>query len=286
MAEWIANTAEENVSSAFQVLRELPARPTERTSKLHTELEDAARRHDQSAFDGDEDTQRLRLAAYEAAWAQNQEALSAVKLRLVTPVFEQIHRHAAATWRPGGGADPASAGTGGGGSGSGSGGSGVAPPAAGTGSSDAEVPVVLLSVGASADHAHTCPDLAHYLRQRGHPVALANARDLSNGSPAPLLHAALRQFLGAPTPADDVAALVAWWADEIAERCGAAPTKRKKPALAAEARRLRPRKEAGGARAGAAAPLAAPVLVVSDGERCDVPALQQLIKELSERFSR
>jgi hypothetical protein len=52
-------------------------------------------------------------------------------------------------------------------------------------------------------------------------VALANARDLSNGSPAPLLHAALRQFLGAPTPADDVAALVAWWADEIAERCGA-----------------------------------------------------------------
>jgi hypothetical protein len=47
MAEWIANTAEENVSSAFQVLRELPARPTERTSKLHTELEDAARREPQ-----------------------------------------------------------------------------------------------------------------------------------------------------------------------------------------------------------------------------------------------
>jgi hypothetical protein len=116
-----------------------------------------------------------------------------VKLRLVTPVFEQIHRHAAATWRPGGGADPASAGTGGGGSGSGSGGSAVAPPAAGTGSSDAEVPVVLLSVGASADHAHTCPDLAHYLRQRVRGARLAGI--LCSCCPCCTCLAPLRPFM-------------------------------------------------------------------------------------------
>jgi hypothetical protein len=296
--------------------------------------------HDERAFGGDADAQRLRLAAFEAGWGSNEEALKvgascmavmpctlivrqppaaalgnavhnpqtwgwvlkqraalihhlaplpqAVKERLVAPVFEQIHQHARATWSPDAGASTAAEDAAGGG--------GAA--AAGSGSGGCEVPLVLLSIGASADHAFTCPDLVHYLRQKvgctsgmragalqrrglgtcvgrqgqvggrvaclplvrgpppraarlachcalplphrgclrgasarslppclllpllaqGHPVALVNARDLSNGTPAPLLHSALRQFLGAPTPADDVAALVAWWGDELKER--------------------------------------------------------------------
>lgn len=182
-------------------------------------------------------------------------------------------------------------------------------------------------------------------------MALATARDLSNGSPAPLLHSTLKQLLGGPTPADDAAALAAWWADEVRARGGGAgggrgeeaaaggcylcagagvgraferwhraqlhsyrrragsqstrrpppspqlaladaatpaapaPAGRKAapaPPAAPEARRLRPRGAGAGAAAGGRAALRAPVVIVSEGERCDMPALQQLIKELSE----
>jgi hypothetical protein len=76
-----------------------------------------------------------------------------VKQRLVAPVFEQIHQYARSTWSP----QPAAA---------------ADPPAAGDAAAgDAaacggEVPIVLLSIGASADHAFTCPDLVHFLRQK------------------------------------------------------------------------------------------------------------------------
>lgn len=76
----------------------------------------------------------------------------------MAPVFEQIHRHALDSWRPDGGAaaaptpGPSSART--------------APGAGALGGVGCEVPVVLLSVGASADHAHTCPDLVAFLRQQ------------------------------------------------------------------------------------------------------------------------
>lgn len=78
-------------------------------------------------------------------------------------------------------------------------------------------------------HHHLKPADPPHTHQ-GHPVALANARELSHGTPAPLLHSALRQFLGAATPADDVAALVAWWGDEVRER-GAAGVAGERPLL-------------------------------------------------------
>jgi hypothetical protein len=121
----------------------------------------------------------------------------------------------------------------------------------------------------------------HKHHRQGHPVALVNARDLSNGTPAPLLHSALRQFLGAATPADDVAALVGWWADELKERGSLKSAGGGGGEGASAPRQLRARKGEGAGGRGRR-PLAPPVLVVSDGERCDMPALQQLIKELSE----
>lgn len=245
--------------------------------------------HDERAFDAaDADAARLRLAAFESAWARSDDALRAVQRRLVEPVFEQIRAHALETRRPAAAAATT-----------------AAAAATATATATAEVPVVLLSIGASADHAHTCPDLAHFLRERRHPVALANGRDLANGSAAPLLHAALRQFLGAATPADDVAALVAWWADEVKERGGAraaaaaaaaedddgadgddaaaaADGAAKDAGAAADDQARRLRSGRAGTRSGGPRPLRPPVLVVSDAERCDMPALQQLVKELSE----
>lgn len=83
----------------------------------------------------------------------------AVKQRLVAPVFEQIHQHASSSWSATATARSAA---------------GAPSPAPGmeqaataaAAASDAEVPIVLLSIGASADHAHTCPDLVHFLRQQ------------------------------------------------------------------------------------------------------------------------
>ncbi len=87
-----------------------------------------------------------------------------MKQRLVTPIFEQIHQQALASWqRPAAPAPEDDDENGGGG-------------AAGT---YREVPITLLSIGASADHAHTCPDLVAYLRQRVRRVLRNRGRSLS-----------------------------------------------------------------------------------------------------------
>jgi len=48
---------------------------------------------------------------------------------------------------------------------------------------------------------------------QGHPVAIVTARETAAGL-STVLGSAMRQLLGSPTPADDVEALLAWWAEE------------------------------------------------------------------------
>lgn len=50
---------------------------------------------------------------------------------------------------------------------------------------------------------------------QGHPAALITAREAGTGLAA-VVNSAMRQFLGSPTGADDMPALLAWWQDELA----------------------------------------------------------------------
>lgn len=156
---------------------------------------------------------------------------------------------------------------------------------------------------------------------QGHPTALVTARESGTGLAA-VVNSAMRQFLGVPSAADDVPALLAWWKDEVQHSRSAGQHSSKPgpsstptnsthpagpsrgtdamevdPAAAAAAatpkRQLRARSGAQtpagktpgacGAQPGKeAAPLQAPVLVLQDSDSVDAEALEELVVALHE----
>lgn len=144
---------------------------------------------------------------------------------------------------------------------------------------------------------------------QGHPTALVTARESGTGLAA-VINSAMRQFMGVPSAADDVPALLAWWKDEVqhsrsagqhSSKAGPSSTHAmevdKTPSAAAAAatpkRQLRARTGAQmlagktpGARSAQpgkeAAPLQAPVLVLQDSDSVDAEALEELVVALHE----
>ena len=146
----------------------------------------------------------------------------------------------------------------------------------------------------SADHCHTFPNLAAYLRSQGCYMALLQPHTFGR-VPGDAIGETLRQMSGlAESRAEHMAALQQWYRDETAAGAEApAPAAEKKQAEAAaaggskpEVRHLRQRAPAGGPPAASAEQLAnrqRPLVVIVEGtESVDCHCLRDFILTASE----
>lgn len=172
------------------------------------------------------------------------------------------------------------------------------------------------SGGVQAHAVLACDSAVAWVLLQGHPTALVSARETGT-SIAAVVNSALRQFLGMPTPADDMPALLAWWKDELQRSklagpaaasppCTALPAAETPctgeataqhgaettPAAAKPQRQLRSRATAGtpggktpaaaGRGTAGAAQLQVPVLVLQDSDTVDADAFEELVVALHE----